>query len=85
MEPMPAAATAYYLFYKYFLNYQRFLISTFYVWLRRVQKGSRKQEAEKEREEKKGRDFRGGKKTNKTKKKLSKPKDSRERVAVVRV
>lgn len=47
-EPTPATA-AHYLFYKYFLNYQRFLISTFYAWLQWVRRGSRKREAEKEK------------------------------------
>lgn len=44
---LPTAA--HYLFYKYFLNYQRFLISTFYAWLQWVRRGSRKREAEKEK------------------------------------
>lgn len=45
-ELAPATA-GHYLFYKYFLNYQRFLISTFYAWLQRVRRGSRKRKAEK--------------------------------------
>lgn len=47
-ELAPATA-GHYLFYKYFLNYQRFLISTFYAWLQRVRRGSRKRKAEKEK------------------------------------